>query len=364
MKKNAAKKGLFLGAVAVLSAAMVMGCGKSSENAGSGDSDTVKIGGELNLFAWDAMFPQEVLDGFEEETGVKINYSNFDSNEAMLAKLEEGNGSGYDVVYCDDYIIEVAIEEGLAQKLDKEKISTYGNLDPRFMSQFYDPTNEYTVPYGAGIPLIVYDPALTDVDIKGYNDLWNPALVDNVAITANYRVISGITLLSMGKHFNEEDPAVIQEAGDKMLELAPNIRVISDSNAQDFLISGEVAAAFLYNSQVYLAMTAKEGLKMVYPEEGLGYGFMAGFIPSGSGNLDAALAFMDYLNRPEIAAKCFEFLGYYCTNKAAEPYIAEEMKQYLVLPEDAATGEIIQNVSPEADALYLEIWDKFKSACD
>jgi spermidine/putrescine transport system substrate-binding protein len=140
--------------------------------------------------------------------------------------------------------------------------------------------------------------------------------------------------------------------------------VISDSNAQDFLISGEVAAAFLYNSQVYLAMTAKEGLKMVYPEEGLGYGFMAGFIPSGSGNLDAALAFMDYLNRPEIAAKCFEFLGYYCTNKAAEPYISEDMKQFIILPEDAATGEIIQNVSPEADALYLEIWDKFKSACD
>jgi spermidine/putrescine transport system substrate-binding protein len=364
MKLKSVKRSALIGTAVLLAAVMVMGCSNNSGTAGKDETDASGISGELNLFAWDAMFPQEVLDGFENETGVKINYSNFDSNEAMLAKLEESGGSGYDVVFCDDYIIEVAIEEGLAQKLDKTKLENYSNLDPRFMSQFYDPTNEYTVPYGAGIPLIVYDPALTDVEIKGYKDLWNPALIDNVAITANYRVISGITLLSMGKHFNEEDPTVIQEAGDRMLELAPNIRVINDSNAQDFLISGEVAAAFLYNSQVFLAMTAREDLKMVYPEEGLGYGFMAGFMPSGSGNPDAALAFMDYINRPEMAAKCFEFLGYYCTNKAAEPYISEEMKQFVILPEDAATGEIIQNVSPEADALYLEIWDKFKSACD
>jgi spermidine/putrescine transport system substrate-binding protein len=354
MKKKTTKKGVWILALAVLCAVLVVGCGKDSENGKSK---------ELNIFAWEGMFPQEVLDGFEEETGITINYSNFDSNEAMLAKLAESNGNGYDVVFCDDYIIEVAIEEGLAQKLDKTKLENYSHLDPRFMSQFYDPTNEYTVPYGAGIPVIVYDPSLTDVDIKGYNDLWNPELVDNVAITANYRVISGITLLAMGKHFNEEDPAVIQEVGDKMLELAPNIRVISDSDAHNFLINGEVAAAFLYTSQAYMAVTAKEGLEMVYPEEGLGYGFMAGFIPSGSGNTDGALAFMDYINKPENAAKCFEFLGYFSTNEGAEPYIAEELKKYLIIPE-GANGEIIKNVSPEADALYLEIWDRFRSACD
>jgi spermidine/putrescine transport system substrate-binding protein len=232
------------------------------------------------------------------------------------------------------------------------------------MSQFFDPTNEYTIPHGAGIPLIVYDPALTDVEITGYQDLWDPALEDNIAITANYRVISGITLLSMGKHFNEENPEVIRQVGDKMLELAPNIRLIDDSNAQNALISGEVAAAFLYTSQVYQAMTARPDLKMVYPEEGLGYGFMAGFIPSQSPNADAAYAFMDYINRPDVSAKCFDFLGYYCTNKAAEPLVSEEMRQFVVLPEDAATGEIIQNVSPEAEELYLEIWDEFKNACD
>ena len=158
------------------------------------------------------------------------------------------------------------------------------------MSQFYDPKNEYTVPYGAGIPLIVYDPGLTDVKITGYEDLWNPALENNVALTANYRVIDGITLKTMGESFNTEDLDVIRAAGEKLLSLAPNIRVINDNNTQDYLISGEVAVAFLYTSQVSAALQARPDLEVVYPKEGLGFGIMAGFIPSQAPNADAAYA--------------------------------------------------------------------------
>ena len=322
------------------------------------------IGGEMNLYTWDGMFPQEILRAFEEETGVRINYSNFDYDEDMLAKLEETQGGDYDFVIADDYILELVIAEGLAQKLDTSKLENYGNLNPVFMSQFYDPNNEYTVPYGAGIPLIVYDPALTDVEITGYADLWNPALEDNVAITANYRVINGITLKTMGESFNTEDLDVIRQAGERLLELAPNIRVINDSNTQDFIVSGEVAAAVLYASQVYMAMNAREDLKVVYPEEGLGFGIMAGFIPSDAPNPDAAYAFIDFINRPENAAACFEYIGYYCTNKAAEEYISDEMREFIVLPEDAAEGEIVQNVSQEAEDLHAEIWNQFRAACD
>lgn len=334
------------------------GCSGDIENAGN------KIGGEMNLFTWDGMFPQEILDGFEEETGVRINFSHFDYDEDMLAKLEETQGADYDLVIADDYIIELVIKEGLAQKLDTSRLENYGNLNSVFMSQFYDPANEYTVPYGAGIPLIVYDPALTEVEITGYEDLWNPALEDNVAITANYRVINGITLKTMGESMNTEDAALLQAAGDKLLQLAPNIRVINDSNTQDYLISGEVAAAFLYSSQVAAALQARDDLQVVYPKEGLGFGIMAGFLPSKAPNTEAAYAFIDYINRPENAAKCFEYIGYYCTNKAAEDLISEEMKRVIVLPEDAAEGEIVQNVSNEAEDLHAEIWNQFKSACD
>ena len=335
------------------------GCGKETAQ-----TNTSGLSGELNLYTWDGMFPQEILRGFEEETGVKINFSHLDYDEDMLAKLEETQGGDYDLVIADDYIIEVVIQEGLAQKLDTGRLENYGNLNPVFMSQFYDPQNEYTVPYGAGIPLIMYDPALTDVEIKSYADLWNPALEDNVAITANYRVINGITLKSMGESMNTEDLDTIQKAGDKLLELAPNIRVISDSNTQDYLVSGEVAAAFLYTSQVSAALNARDDLELVYPEEGLGFGIMAGFIPSQAPNADAAYAFIDYINRPENAAACFEYIGFYCTNKAAEEHIAEEMQQMIVLPEGVTEGEIVQNIVVEAEDLHAEIWNNFKNACD
>lgn len=353
------KKSWLLGAGAlVLTAGIAAGCGAEQTQEGG------LAGTELNLYTWDGMFPQEVLDGFEEETGVRINYSNFDYDEDMLAKLEETKGGEYDFVIADDYILELIKNENLYQPLDTSRIANWGNINPVYQGQFYDPEDEFTVPYGAGIPLIVYDPALVDIEIKGYSDLWDPSLEDNVALTANYRVIDGITLKTMGESFNTNDLDVIRQAGEKLKELAPNVRVINDNNTQDFLVSGEVGAAFLYSSQVYEALNARDDLVAVYPEEGLGFGIMAGFIPSDAPNADAAYAFIDYLLDPEVSAKCFEYIGYYCTNKAAEEYISEDMKQFTVLPEDAAQGEIIQNISDEAEQLHSEIWNEFKSACD
>jgi len=366
------KKWSFLTAVAVVTASLLTGCGGTKETEGTDKAESAedtakdlpKPEGELNLYTWAGMFPQEVLDGFEERYGVKINYTNFDYNEDMLAKLEETEGGEYDFIIADDYILELIQKEGLCRELDKEQLPNYGNINPVFQGQFYDPEDTFSVPYGAGIPLIVYDPALTDVEIKGYSDLWNPSLADNVALIGNYRVINGITLKTMGESFNTEDLSVIEKAGEKLETLADNVRVISDSNTQDFLVSGEVAAAFLYSSQVSAALNAREDLVAVYPEEGLGFGIMAGFIPSNAPNAEAAHAFINYLLEPEISAQCIEYIGYYCTNKEAEQYISEEMKPFVVLPEDAAKGEIIQNVSAEAEALHSEIWNQFRTACD
>ena len=361
MKKKMKRISVFAMSM-MLAVGLLAGCGSNGSK--DGDNSGSKLSGELNLFTWDGMFPQEILDGFEAETGVRIRYSNFDYDEDMLAKLEEAEGGDYDLIIADDYIIEVAIQEGLVQKLDASKLTNYGNLNPVFMSQFYDPENEYTVPYGAGIPLLLYDPALTDVEITSYADLWDPALEDNIALTANYRVINGIALKVMGESYNTQNLDTIRKAGEKMIELAPNVRVINDSNTQDLLISGEVAAAFLYTSQVSAALNARPDLKVVYPTEGLGFGVMAAFIPSKAPNAEAAYAFLDYINQPEHAAACFEHLGYYCTNKVAEELISEEMKPLVVLPEEVTEGECIQNISQEAEDLHAEIWNQFKDACD
>lgn len=315
---------------------------------------------ELVLYTWQGMFPQEVLDDFESETGIKITYSNFDTDETMLEKVSMAKGGDYDVVIADDYILEKVIQEGLAEKLDKDKLSNFENINSLYQGQFYDPTDEYTVPYGAGIPLIVYDPDEVDIDIEGYNDLWDPSLEDSIALTANYRVINGITNLALGKSMNEEDVDSIKETGKKLLELAPNVRMIQDDNTQDALLNGEASVAFLYTSQVTSVLAENPDLKVVYPKEGLGFGIMGMFIPSDAPDKDAAYQFVNYILQPEVSAKCFEYIGYYCTNKAAD----ELVDPNLVVPEDVTKGEIIQNVSAEADEQYNKNWTEFKAACD
>ena len=269
-------------------------------------------------------------------------------------------GGDYDIVIADDYILETAIQEGLAEKLDKDSLENIGNINPLYQGQFYDPDDEYTVPYGAGIPLIVYDPEQVDIDIKGYKDLWDPSLEDSIALTANYRVINGITQLSMGESMNEEDVDVIKKTGEKLLELAPNVRLIQDDNTQNALLNGEASVAFLYTSQVTAALAENPDLKVVYPEEGLGFGIMGMFIPSEAPDKDAAYSFMDYIMQPAVAAKCTDYIGYYSTNKAADELVNPD----LVVPDDVTKGEIVQNVSQDADAQYQKNWTEFKAACD
>lgn len=317
----------------------------------------------LNLFTWEGMFPDEVLKGFEKETGIRVQYSNFDTDETMLTKLQAAKGGDYDVIIADDYIIEMAIKENLVGKIDFSKVPNAKNINPHYQSQFYDKTNEYTIPYGAGVQTIIYDPSVVKIPITGYADLWNPALKDSIAITENYRVIDGMALKVDGDSYNTEDVAKIEKAGKKLLELAPNIRLINDNNAQDFLISKEVSVGVFYTSQTTLAMLANPDLKIVYPKEGIGFGIMANFVPVNAPHKDAAYKFMDYILRPEVSAKCFEFLGYFCTNKAAEPLISDKMKPYIILDENRfKNAEMIQLINAQATDAHEKIWTEFKRA--
>ena len=312
--------------------------------------------GQLVLYTWENMFPQEVLDGFTQETGISVTYTNFDTDETMLARLEAAQGGDYDLVIADDYIIETAIQEGLVQELDTSRLENYGSINPVYQGQFYDPEDQYTVPYGAGVQTIVYDPSLVDIEINGYADLWDASLEDNLGVIGNFRVINGMALKVLGESYNTEDVAVIEEAGQKLLELAPNIRLIKDDNTQDDLLSGEVGAAVLYTSMVTMAKMANPDLEVVFPEEGIGFGVMAQFIPANAPNADAAYQFIDYILQPEISAQCFEYLGYYCTNLDAEQYISEEYRDFLTLPADIDTSnmEMIENISAQA----LEVHDR------
>ncbi|MDR1689232.1 MAG: spermidine/putrescine ABC transporter substrate-binding protein [Clostridiales bacterium] len=321
--------------------------------------------GTFTLFTWEGMFPQEVLDGFEQATGYKINYSVFDTDETMLTKLEVAKGGDYDLVIADDYIIETAIAQNLVQKIDKSKIANYANINSAFQGQFYDPTDEYTVPYGSGVQTIVYDPERVDFEITGYSDLWDERLADNIGIIANYRVINGMALKTLGRSYNTNDLAEIREAGDKLITIAPNIRLIKDDSLEAELLTGEIAAGVMYTSQVTMAKLENPNLKVVFPKEGIGFGIMAGFIPSNAPNSDAAHAFLNYILDAQNGAKCFENLGYYSTNAAADELINPDYKEFLTLPEDFEQDnmEMIGNISDEANELHSTIWVEFTAAC-
>ncbi len=349
------KKILSAALAALLLVGALAGCSGSS----AGEN------GELVLYTWENMFPQEVLDAFTEETGIQVTYSNFDTDETMLARLETAKGGDYDLVIADDYIIETAIQQGLVQELDISKLENYGSINPVYQGQFFDPEDKYTVPYGAGVQTIVYDPSVVDVDIQGYADLWDASLEDNVGIIGSFRVINGMALKVLGESYNTEDLAAIDAAGEKLLELAPNIRLIKDDNTQDDLLSGEVGAAVLYTSQVTLAKMANPDLEVVFPQEGIGFGIMAQFIPVNAPHAENAYKFIDYILQPEVAAQCFEYIGYYCTNLDAEQYISEEYRDFLTLPEDIGSGsmEMIGNVSAEALEEHQKVWTEFKAAC-
>jgi spermidine/putrescine-binding protein len=346
--------------VCVLPAFLFAGASKDSR---SQDTKPAAAKRELTLFTWEGMFPQEILDGFEAETGISINYVNFDYDETMLTRLETSGGGDYDLIVADDYIIETAIAQGLVQKLDKSRIPNYGNINPVYQKQFYDPADEYTVPYGAGVQTIVYDPARVNINISSYADLWNPALADSVGIIASYRVINGMALKVLGQSYNTNDQDLIRAAGDRLLELAPNIRLIRDDSLETELLSGEIAAAVMYTSQVTTAKLEDPSLKVVFPAEGIGFGIMAGFIPSKAPNAGAAYAFLNYILDPRRGAQCFENLGYYSTFSGSDPYISAELKEFLTLPAGFNIDmEMIQNISGEANEVHELVWTAFKAA--
>ena len=233
----------------------------------------------LNIFSWEGYIDYStVIAPFEEETGIKVNYATFASNEEMLQKLTAVNGGDYDVILASDYILNAAREAGLMQKLDKAIVANYDNLDVRFTGQYFDPDSEYVVPYMSGIPLIVYDPSVVEMEIKGFNDLWDPSLADSLGLIDDARVTIGMVLLSMGQSMNTTDEAVLAEAAAKLEQLKENIHILEYENIHNYLVGGDISVAYTFTPFVAMALDANPDLKVVWPEEGLGFGIDGCFI--------------------------------------------------------------------------------------
>jgi len=317
---------------------------------------------ELNILTWDGYIPQDVLEEFEAKTGITVFQSNFDSNEEMLAKISASDDTGYDLVIGSDYIIDAARQQNLLHELDMSKLPNYKNLNENFLSQYYDPENKYAVPYAAGTPLIVYDPAKIDTEIKGYNDLWKKELEGKIVTLDDGRNIIGITLRSLGKSMNSTDEAELAQAKEKLLQLKPNIHHLTYNNPHESIISGEADIAYMFTPQVVLALQSRPDLEVVYPEEGLGFGIDCWFIPKSVRNIDNAHEFLNFITDAKIGARISEQVLYLCPNKASEEFLSEEFKanKAIHIPDEYLKDtEFIKDIG-DAAAIYDEIWTEFK----
>lgn len=317
----------------------------------------------LNIFSWDGYVDYaSVIRPFEQQTGIKVNYAPFSTNDEMFKKLQENGASEYDLVIASDYILNTARLEGLMLPLDKEKLPNFANLDERFISQYFDPDNEYVVPYMSGIPLIVYNPDMVQIEIDGFEDLWDPSLADSIGLIDDARVSIGMVLLSMGQSMNTTDDAVLAQAKEKLFALRENIHVLEYENLHNSLISGDISVAYTFTPYVALALDANPNLKVVWPKEGLGFGIDGAFIPANAPHPDNAHAFLNYLLDGQVAATTAEW-QYYCTpNAAAQEFLSDAYKNNTVfngIYDRIGDAEYVMNLGAD-ESKFQDIWTEFK----
>ncbi len=354
MKKLVSKLGLVALAL-VLVMTLFTGCQQAEEKK------------ELVIFSWADYVPSDIIDEFEEQYGVTVTYNYFTNPDEALQKLASVDGGEYDIVINSDYTIDIARKEGLLMELDKSKIPNYEKLNPAYLSQFYDPDNLYTVPYVPGTPLIIYDPSKVDIEITGYNSLWDESLKDSIVLLDYDRVMIGLVLKSMGYSLNETDPDILAQAEEKLLALKPNVRALNMDTPYETMLSGEATVGLMFGSQVAWVYGERPDFKVVYPEEGMGFGIDCAFIPKNAPHPDVAHEFLNFICDPEISARISmneNVMAINC-NLESEPYLSEEYlsNPALFIPtEMLGEKEFIEDIGAEASEMYAEIWNRFKQA--
>ena len=281
-----------------------------------------------------------------------------------MAKLQATKGSQYDVVICSDYIIEVMGKQKgiLMQPIDKANISNYKNVDPKFLNQEYDKGNKYSIPYSLGSQMIVYNPDKVKVDIKGYKDLWNPALKDSIVLVDDPRIVIGMTLKKLGYSLNETDKTKLEQAKTELKKLKPNVKVFDADTPHNSLINGDTSVGFMYGSQASAAVKANPKLKIVYPEEGMNLEEDNFLIPVNAPHKKAAEQFINFMLDGEISNQATTITEYVNTNIEAKKYMSKEYlnnKAVFIPDEELKKAEHFKDVG-DATKTYDLIWSEFK----
>ena len=339
--------------------------------------DTSRLSSELRVYNWGDYVDPDVLDEFEQEFGVTVVLDVFPANEDMIAKVRAG-GSGYDIVVPTDYAVQIMADDSLLAKLDKTLLPNISHIDPGLLDKYFDAGNVYSVPYLYGTTGIAYNQArLAELGVAppdSWAALFDPAQAQQYAklfsMLDDERETPGAALKYLGHSLNATDPAALDQARQVLLAQKPLLAAYNSSDVNRKLAGDEYVLAHAFSGDAMQAHAGLEGefegnpdIKFVIPKEG-GTIWMDNLaILADSPNAYTAHVFINYMLRPEVAARNAEYVGYLTPNKDAVPLLSQETRDLYAqgFAPDAATLERLEWIERnEQNAAFTDLWTAVK----
>ena len=319
-------------------------------------------GGELNVFIWSNYLPDNVIAEFERRFDAHLNVELYDSNEALLAKLQAG-GAVYDIIVPSDYMVTVLHEQGFLQDLNRDALTNFSNLDPQFVGLPYDPANQYSIPYMWGTTGIAYRKDKITEGIDSWSVMWNPRYKDRIAMLDDVRETFGAALKLLGKSENTADPDEIRAAAALLLEQKPLVKAYDSGGFDQMLLSGDAWIAQAYSGQIAKAIAENPSIGYVIPKEGCTMFVDNLCIPRNAPHKELAHEFINFVLEAGAASEIANGTGYSSVNLAARVLIRPELltNEAGYPPRaDLERCEFIREIGP-AVSIYDRWWTEVKS---
>lgn len=344
-------------AVFAASATLLSGCGASS----GGEN------GQVIVYNWGEYIDPDTITLFEEETGIKVIYDEFETNEIMYPKIEAG-ASQYDVVCPSDYMIQKMIENNLLAELDFSKLpNATENIGEQYWEQSrqFDTDNQYSVPYCWGTVGILYNKTMVDEPVTSWSILWDEKYKDNILMQDSVRDAFMVALKLNGYSMNTTDEAELEVAKQALIEQKPLVQAYVIDQVRDKMIGGEAAIGVIYSGEAIYTQRENPDLEYVIPKEGTNVWIDSWVIPKNAPNMENAYKFIDFMCRPDIALKNFEYITYSTPNVAAQELIEDEdiRNSSIAFPDLSRYSnlETFSYLGEDGDELYNALWKEIKS---
>ncbi|GHU70407.1 spermidine/putrescine ABC transporter substrate-binding protein [Clostridia bacterium] len=320
---------------------------------------------EVNVYNWEDYISEEALQLFEEETGIRVNYMRFTTNEDMLVQVR-ADPTNYDVIFPSDYIIERLISEDLLEELNWDNIPNASYILDWLRKPAYDADGLFSVPYMWGTVGILYNSTMVDEPIDSWAALWDTQYVNNVFMMDSIRDTIGITMKMLGYSMNERSQEALDAVRDKLIEQkrAGIVKAYQVDETKDKMIAGEAAMGIVWSGDAAYSMGYNDDLVYVVPNEGSNVWVDGMCIPKGAKNKENAEAFIDFLCRPDVALMNFEEIWYCTPNTGAIELLDEDTlaDETLFPPQEVIDRcEFYQDIAADITR-FNRIWLAVKSA--